>query len=292
MSVSLPNHLVDLHTHSTASDGTLTPTELVEEAARAGLSAIALTDHDTTAGLAEALAAGARTGLEVVPGVEISAKRERGTLHIVGLFIDPGDETLQRRCGQLRAERARRNERMLARLTELGVPVSLEEVIAKSGGGVLGRPHVAAVMLEKGHVQTTSEAFDRWIGKGCPAYFPKALFDPAEAIEMIHDAGGVAVLAHPSQLRCESEEELDAVIGEMKRFGLDALETQWSSATPEEMAAAERLAERHGLLRSGGSDFHGGHKPSILLGVGLGQLRITEGTLEALREAARKHRRP
>ncbi|MBN1477688.1 PHP domain-containing protein [Candidatus Sumerlaeota bacterium] len=286
----MSERLVDLHMHSTASDGSLTPSELVAHALEVGLAAIALTDHDTTDGVAEAIAAGERLGLEVVPGIEISAKRERGTLHIVGLFIDPANRRLQERCVRLRAERAARNGRMAERLTELGMPVSIEEVRAKSGGGVLGRPHFAAVMLEKGHVTSLDEAFDRWIAKGRPAYFPKALFDPAESIEMIHDAGGVAILAHPSQLLCDTAAELEGMVTELRDLGLDGIETQWSTATAEEMEEAERLAERHGLLRSGGSDFHGGVKPDIRIGVARGQIRLTGEVLEALREAAQARR--
>lgn len=285
------DRLVDLHMHSTASDGTLTPGEVVAMAREEGLAAIALTDHDTTAGLPEAIAAGRRLGVEVVPGIEISAKRERGTLHIVGLFIDPGDGRLEERCQALRAERGRRNERIVSRLCELGMPVTLDEVRGKSGGGVIGRPHFAAVMVEKGYVATREEAFDRWLAKGQPAYFPKALLDPAESIAMIHDAGGVAVCAHPSQLRCAGERELEGAIAELRHHGLDAIETQWSTATAEEMALTERIAGRQRLLRSGGSDFHGGNKPDIRMGVARGQIRVTADVLEALRRAARPRAR-
>ncbi len=280
------DRLVDLHTHSTASDGTLTPTELVEHAREAGLAAIALTDHDTADGVAEAKAAGEQRGIEVVPGIEVSAMRERGTLHIVGLFIDPDDPSLRDKCRRMQAARARRNGRMIARLTELDMPMTIDEVHAKAGGEVLGRPHVASVMLEKGYVRTRQEAFDKWLAKSKPAYFPKALFDPADSVEMIHSAGGIAILAHPSQLRCETDEELDAAVAAFRAAGMDGIEVQWSTATAEEMALAERLAEKHGLLRSGGSDFHGGMKPDIRIGVGRGQLRMTEAMLLALREAA------
>ncbi len=281
---------VDLHVHSTASDGTLTPSELVAHAAEAGLAALALTDHDTTAGCAEAIAAGTAQGIEVVPGIEISARRERGTLHIVGLFINPDDAQLQMRCAQMRAERARRNERIVAQLNDLGVEVTLEDVAAKCRGDVMGRPHIAALLIERGHVATSEEAFDRYLAKGRPAYFPKAVFDPAESIALIHDAGGVAVLAHPSLLNCESEEAFSAAVAELAAHGLDAIETQWSTATDEEMQMAKRIAERHGLLHSGGSDFHGGPKPNVQIGCGPGHLCVTAETLDKLREVARARR--
>jgi predicted metal-dependent phosphoesterase TrpH len=280
------DRLVDLHMHTTASDGTLSPTALVELARQKGLAAIAVTDHDTTAGVAEAVSAGGRLGVEVIPGIEISAMREKGTLHIVGLFIDPDDPALREKCAAMQAERSKRNGRMVRRLGELGMPITLEEVSAKAGGEVLGRPHVAAVMLEKGYVQSFPEAFDKWLAKGQPAYFPKSLFDPRESIQLIHDAGGIAIIAHPSQLKCRSEEELDEAVAELCAAGIDGIETQWSNAAPGEMALAERLAEKHGLARSGGSDFHGSMKPDIQIGAGLGQLRMTYDILNGLRAAA------
>lgn len=282
--------LVDLHMHTTASDGTMTPTELVEHAKAKGLAAIAVTDHDACHGVREAQEAGERLGVEVIAGIEVSAMRESGTLHIVGLFIDPDHGPLREKCEAMLAKRAERNERMIKRLGELGLPMTLDDVARQAGGEVLGRPHVAAVMLEKGYVATRQEAFDKWLAKGKPAYFPKSLFDPEESIAMIHDAGGLAILAHPDQLKCKTREALDEDVARLKAQGIDGIETQWSNGSPEDMAFAKELAAKHDLLESGGSDFHGGMKPDIEIGVGRGQLRMEYPMIERLKEAVAARR--
>jgi predicted metal-dependent phosphoesterase TrpH len=277
--------VIDLHTHSTASDGTLTPTELVELALRIGLEAMALTDHDTVDGVAEALAAAAGTHLLLVPGVELSAAMEGGTLHIVGLFLDPACEELDAGLARVMTMRNDRNPRIVARLAELGLPVSTEEAAAASGTDVVGRPHFAQVMVSKGYVRDVNEAFDRYLGRGGEAHVHKDRLEPAEAIRLIRAAGGVPILAHPDQTGLKGD-GLDALVEELKGMGLAGIEVFCSPYKTNMTHEYSRLARRHGLVRSGGTDFHGAPKPRIKLGRGFGSLFVHRDLLAPIREAA------
>jgi predicted metal-dependent phosphoesterase TrpH len=242
---------VDLQTHSTASDGLLPPAAVVEAAARAALRAIALTDHDSIAGLPEAETAGERLGVRIVPGVELSAFQDDDEYHLLGLHI--ADRAfLERALLGFREERVERARRIVTRLGELGAPVTLEQVLAQAGSGAVGRPHVARALLEAGHVRDFREAFDRWLGWGRPAYVAKGTLSLAAAIALLHDAGALAVWAHPGDLATDTR------LARLQALGLDAVEVLHPSH-PQPLA--ERIydrAERLGLLPSGGSDWHGG----------------------------------
>ncbi|HYE60712.1 MAG TPA: PHP domain-containing protein [Phycisphaerales bacterium] len=266
----------DLHAHSTASDGTDTPTQLAHEANRVGLRTLALTDHDTTAGLAECAAACAALGIEFVPGTELSCDIDAildsppgesdGVLHILGLFIRHNDPGLLTLCQQQRDRRNEHVPRMLAALAALGMPVTMEEVAALSGGQVIGRMHVAAALLAHSYVASIAEAFQKYIGTHGPANPPREFVHPREAITTIHAAGGVAVLAHPVQLKCGTDAELRTAVTRLRDMGLDSLEVLHSDHTPELTAKYTVLARERNVLTSGGSDYHGSNKPKVRLG--------------------------
>jgi 3',5'-nucleoside bisphosphate phosphatase len=282
--------MIDLHSHTTASDGSLTPRELVGRAAGQGVKALAVTDHDTLDGLGEAIAAGREYGVEIVPGLEISAEYSPGTMHILGYYIDLESRQLLEKLSSLRDARNDRNPKIAAKLQSLGLDVSIEEVERMAGGEVVGRPHFARVMVEKGYVVTPQEAFDRYLAKGAPAYMEKARLEPQAAIEAISKAGGVAVLAHPYQLRARSAEELDRVIASLKDAGLDGMEVIYSRHNAAQIEEYRRLADRYGLLITGGSDFHGVTKPDIEVGIGLGNLSVPEELLAGVKTRAADRR--
>ncbi|MBI2169263.1 MAG: PHP domain-containing protein [Actinobacteria bacterium] len=218
--------MIDLHTHSTASDGTDNPQALVHAAHEAGLSAIALTDHDTLGGLPEASTAAADLGLRLVPGCEISCEVDRGTCHLVVLFLDGDAGPLQDRLSDLQRGRDDRNVRIVEVLRAEGLDITLDEVLVRAGGGSVGRPHVAAVLKEKGLVASIDEAFDRWLARGRSAYVERARLAPAEAIQLAHASGAVTVLAHPLSLD-RTGDDLDAVVAEFASLGLDAMEVEY-----------------------------------------------------------------
>jgi predicted metal-dependent phosphoesterase TrpH len=195
---------VDLHLHTTASDGVMTPSEIVRYAKSKGLQAIAITDHDTIEGLEEGLLEGEKIGFEVVPGVEISAEHSPGSMHLLGYFLDIHHPLLKGKLDYLQKARAERNPKIIENLNRLGVRISYEEVVKASGGGQVGRPHFAQVLIEKGYVRSFQEAFDRFLKKGAPAYVDKVRFKPEQAISFIKESGGVAVLAHPKTLGMNS----------------------------------------------------------------------------------------
>ena len=275
--------LVDLHVHSRASDGEYPPREIVRLAKEAGLRAIALTDHDTTAGVAEALAAADEFGVEVIPAVEVSAEFADGACHILGYFIDPSDGSLEAVLEEARAERDRRNRKILERLEALGMPLRMDEVRCHVSAGVTTRAHFAAALLEKGCVKTWDEAFEKFLGRDKPAYVPRKRVEPAEAIRVIREAGGLASLAHPRQLN-RSVAETEAWIARLAECGLEAVETQspdHSAALAKQYAAS---AERLGLLETGGTDWHGRNEPSFRLGVGGGAMRVPYELVERMKE--------
>ena len=306
----------DLHTHSTASDGTDAPGDLPLLAKQAGLGAIALTDHDTTAGLAEFVDAAKRAKVKAVPGIELSADpsvlhtepdkvARLGTLHILGYFINPDAPHLAEIEARLREARAQRNPEMIAKLNELGMNIDYEEVIeaaggpritgglgtsngessgdqSPGGGGIVGRPHIGQVMMQKGYVKSIHEAFARYIGQGGAAYVRKDRLSAKEAIHAIHEADGLAVLAHPIQLGIDSPAHLEHAVAKLKSLGLDGIETRHSDHEPRDTEQFNKLADQLGLLTTGGSDYHGSRK-TVTLGGQKVPLTVYENLLKTHR---------
>jgi predicted metal-dependent phosphoesterase TrpH len=270
---------IDLHTHTTASDGSFAPAEVVGMAERAGLAAVGITDHDTTAGVAEALAAAAGLQVEVVPGVELSVNHERlGSLHILGYWIQPDHPGLAGRLEGIRGGRDDRNQKILARLASLGCPLDLSEVQEIAGGEVVGRPHLAQAMLRHGYVKSTQEAFDLYLARGKPAYMERERMSPEEALDRIRRAGGAAVWAHPGLIGLE-EAELEREILALMDAGLSGVETYYPEHSSKTTDLLLKLCGRHGLAPTGGTDFHGEIKPDTKLG----SLQVPASLLEGLR---------
>jgi hypothetical protein len=274
--------VVDLHTHSTVSDGSDTPEEVVELAVKAGLSALALTDHDRLDGIPAARAKASSAGIELVSGCEISCEHT-GTMHLLVYFLEPGEGPLQRELARLQAARASRNERLVARLGELGLPVTLEELNEEAGNTGAGRPHVAAILVRKGFASSVQDAFDRWLGKGRPAYLEKERLAPQVAIRLARESGALPVLAHPLSLGL-SPGELERTVGELAEAGLAGLEAIYGRYGQAERASLAVIAARAKLAITGGSDHHGTYKPDLTVGTGRGDLHVPDGTLAALRE--------
>ncbi len=258
---------VDLHCHSTASDGTLPPREVVQLARESNLSALSLTDHDTIAGIADASDEARKLGIDFLPGIEISAEFPApGTLHILGYGIDPTSPSLVALTAELIAARDARNPIIVEKLNELGVSVSMREWEDEAKGGVLGRPQLAAVLVRKGYVSSIKNAFDKYLGQRAPAYVDKERLKPREAIARISAARGLAVLAHPVQLRAQNDAQLETFVKNLVDQGLAGIEVIHSDHDAQAVEKMSRLAERFGLLKTGGSDFHGTNKKDIRLG--------------------------
>ncbi len=258
---------VDLHLHSTASDGTCTPAELARCAAEAGLSAAAITDHDTIAGAEEFLRECEKLGLEAAAGVEISAKF-RTEMHILGLFVDYNNEEFIENLHELKNARALRNRQMLEKLSGDGFKITAEDITGQKKDGSLdnvGRAHIAAALVHKGYVSSVQEGFDKYLSKGCKYYVPRKTYPPKESIELIKKAGGVAVLAHPIFIT-KDPAELHSLLSELKSYGLAGVESYYSEYTEDYTKLCLRLCRELGLMPSGGSDFHGGNKPHIHIG--------------------------
>jgi hypothetical protein len=278
---------IDLHLHTTASDGVMTPSEIVNYAKNKGLLAIAITDHDTIEGLEEGLLEGERIGLEVIPGIEISAEHSPGSMHLLGFFIDIHHPTLKERLGYLQKARAERNPRMAEKLNKLGIDITFDEVLKASGGGQVGRPHFAQVLIEKGYVRSFQEAFDRFLKKGGSAYVEKMRFSAEESIHFINEANGVAVLAHPNTLQLNGYSELENLILRLVKKGLRGIEAYYPEHSAQEVAQYKTLAERHGLLVTGGTDYHGIEKNGLDIGVGRGEMKLPYSIVENLKAARR-----
>jgi len=276
---------IDLHTHSTASDGTLTPTELMRAAKAAGLSAIALTDHDTFEGLPEARAEAERQGVELVPGCELSLDYGGLPTHLLALFVDERPGHVVHELTRVRVARANRNAIMLEKLKSVGVHLRREDV-ERHATGVVGRPHMAQAMLAAGVVKSFEEAFTRFLGSNGLAYVPKVKLTPAEAIGAIHADGGLAVLAHP-YLLSQQPNHIEAMLLDLTGMGLDGVEVYYTEHSDKYTALMAELAQRLGLLMSGGSDFHGSVKPGVALGKGRGGLFVRGELLEAMKETLR-----
>ncbi|MBD5459928.1 MAG: Cof-type HAD-IIB family hydrolase [Lachnospiraceae bacterium] len=281
-------NIVDLHVHSNRSDGTFSPSELVDYAIQKGLSAFALTDHDTVDGLDEALSRAAalktseNTIPEVIPGIELSTEYEGKDVHIVGLYIDHHNPTFLARLREFVDSRTVRNEKMCGRLRETGIDISYEKLQKAFPDSVITRAHYAKWMLENGYIKNLQEAFDRYVGDNCPCYVPREKITPAQAVELILSADGIPVLAHPT-LYYLNRQRLKKLVMELKEAGLLALEGIYSTYSPAEERQMRTLASECGLLISGGSDFHGGNKPGLDLATGYGRLFIPQEVLDHLK---------
>ncbi len=279
--------MIDLHTHSTFSDGTDTPERLVELGTAAGLTALALTDHDTVAGLPCFLARQSTTPTRLIPGIELSCRFLGRELHLLGLFVDPHDARFLRRLEGLWTRRESRNRAMAQRLAELGRPVALEQVRALAPGGLVTRTHFAQALVEEGHARTPREAFHRFLADEAPAHVPMEPLAPQEAATWIREAGGIAAVAHPGRF-AGGRFLWDQALPALQAQGIQALEAYYSEHAPHQERHFLHLAGDLGMAVSGGSDYHGAAKPGLALGRGWGTLRVPDeclGRLEALRGA-------
>ncbi|TKB27633.1 PHP domain-containing protein [Desulfopila sp. IMCC35006] len=258
---------IDLHIHSTTSDGTMSPVELVHYAHKKGLSAIAITDHDTIDGVDQALAAGQNIGLEVVAGIELSVKYSNHNVHILGYLFDYRQREFHIALEQLQVGRIARNKEIIVKLNRLGLALQLHELEESAGSGQTGRPHIARLMVEKGFVQSMDEAFEKYLGQGGLAYTSRFVYEAKEAISFIQKAGGVAVLAHPLQLD-KSVDNLDYAVQQLRDMGLDGIEVYYPNHSRSFRKRLIALAEKYSLLMTGGSDFHGSIRPGTTLAGG------------------------
>lgn len=276
---------IDLHLHTTHSDGSFSAAEVVRLAHQAKVTTLAITDHDIVTGIPEAIATGAELGIEIIPGVEISSRVGDSELHILGYFLNWQDPELNQRLASLRESRHSRNPQIIERLRSLGLDVTYEEVRALAGTDAIGRPHIARLLMEKHYVTSAKDAFDRYLANGRPAYVARELPPPADAIAWIKAAGGVAVLAHPTWATSAGE-ELEPLLATLKTEGLGGIEVHYSTHTKRQTTKYLGLAKKLDLLITGGSDFHGITKPDIEVGIGRGGLKISEKLLDPLKKAA------
>ena len=277
---------IDLHTHSNASDGTCTPTEVVQRAARKGLRAMALTDHDTVSGVEEAMNAATALSLpiQVIPGTELSVAYKKQDIHIVGLFVDHRNKAFRDMTQLLIRRRLERNEEMIRRFNTNGIPVTYEELTQGNPNAVITRAHFARYLVEHQIVKIPNEAFKKYLDPGCPYFIPREYIQPEDGIEIIRKAGGVPILAHPLHYKLP-QKELEALIARLKDAGLMGIEVKYSNHTMQDEYYAGQLASRFHLLASGGSDFHGANKPAIDIGTGRGNLAVPYEYLENLAAA-------
>ena len=274
--------IIDLHTHTVCSDGSMTPAELVRHAKASGLAAVAVSDHDTADGVKEAMAVGAEIGIEVVPAIELSAISDTET-HILGYFIDPDSEALVKAVDNIRAIRTQRIGETCEMLEKFDIHVTLDEVKAKAGGGILCRAHIAKLMTEKGYSESPKAAFNQWLNVGCPCYSESQALTDTEAVELIRAAGGDAYLAH-LHLTKKSGDDLEAFVKHLAAAGLTGIEGYYTDYTPEMAETYRNLAKKYNLKISGGTDFHGSFKPHISIGRGLGEMTIPCSVLEEMKK--------
>ena len=278
---------VDLHIHTTASDGTYTPAEVISHAQKLKLTAIAITDHDTLAGSKEALQIGMPPPLKFLTGVEISAAPPSfyagaGSFHLLGYSPRLDDPQLNHALAKLQQARKNRNPEIISRLNDLGIAITLDEVQRLAGQAQLGRPHIARLLVKKGVVNSIDEAFEGLLGKDGPAYVDKYRIECHHAIKLILNAGGTPVLAHPGLLNCSSDDQFDELIAGLKVMGILGLEVYYSEHTPRQTQLFADLAKRHDLLLTGGTDFHGAIQPEIEMGSGKGDLFVPYELYEKL----------
>ena len=278
---------IDLHTHSLKSDGSMTPAEVVREAKRAGLTAIALSDHDTVDGIYEAMAEGEKIGVEVVPAIEFSVQSETET-HILGYYIDIENPELKKVLTEVVDLRIERNYVTCQKLNELGFDITLEEVRALAPNNFVGRAHFARVLMDKGYTKSVKEGFDKYMSAGQYAYCEKQRLTAKEAIELIKKCGGLSFLAHP-HLTQLNDDELRIFLEELKGYGLNGLEGYYTDYTPEMQEKYQSMAKEMGLMISGGTDFHAKMKPHISIGTGLGNMKIPYSVLENIKNKCGKN---
>jgi predicted metal-dependent phosphoesterase TrpH len=274
--------MIDLHTHSTCSDGTDPPARIPELAKTAGCSAVALTDHDTFAGLDEALARARELGVELVPGCEVSCAYRGKSAHVLVYLMSHEGGPFHDELVRLREDRVARNRRMVRLLEDLGLPITYDEWVSRAGREEsAGRPHLALLLVEKGLAESVQDAFDRWLASGRPAYVSKARVPPADIITLARASGGVAVLAHPLSLGLEPS-ELASAVKELAGAGLTGIEAIYGRYTPDERHGLMQLAARLDLVATGGSDYHGTVKPDLAVGTGRGDLKVPNDVLSRL----------
>lgn len=271
---------IDLHTHSTFSDGTFTPLQLVKYAEEKGLKAFAITDHDTTEGIKEAK--NIETNVEVISGVEISTRYDKKEIHIVGLYVNENDADLNKQLKYYREKRVTRNFEILEKLNSLGVDITIDDVKESCTGDVISRAHIAKALVSKGFVGSYTEAFDRYLGDNKCAYVPRETLNYEESMELITKAGGVPVLAHPLLYKM-SDTNLENMMVKLRQKGLKAVEVYYSTHSNSDTQHVMAMANRVGLIYSGGSDFHGATKPKIDIGTGMGKLAVPYEILEKIR---------
>lgn len=274
---------VDLHVHSDKSDGSFTPAQLVDMAAAKGLCAFALTDHDTTAGVKEAVAAGAAKGIEVIPGIEFSTEYMGKDIHIVGLFIDEDAPAFQSHLQKFVDSRAERNRKMCERLRADGIDISYEKLLEAFPGSVITRGHYSRFLFDHGYVKSLPEAFDRYLGDHTKYFVPREKISPSDAVKLILEVKGIPILAHPT-LYHMGRDALALLIRTLKDAGLVGIEGIYSTYSAGEEREIRQLAAKYGLLLSGGSDFHGKSKPKLEMGTGYGKLFIPEDILRTIKE--------
>lgn len=270
---------IDLHIHSNASDGTLTPSEILKLALDLNLRAISITDHDTVSGAKEALRIGIPSDIKFLTGVEISATPPPsfdcpGSFHILGYGINLEDPFLNRTLDKLQNARKNRNPLIIERLNSLGIDITLEDVHQNAGNGQLGRPHIARTMIQKGYAKSIDDAFDNFLGKGNAAYVDKFRLDSSQAIELINHANGIPVLAHPYLLDFKNSQVLETLIETLAHMGLKGLEVYYPTHSPDHVVLYKNLAKRYRLIVTGGTDFHGKLKPEIQIGSGSGDFFV------------------
>ncbi len=284
---------IDLHIHSTASDGSLTPADIIDHAQKPNLAAIAITDHDSVDGSKEALRIGIPPSLHFLTGVEISAAHPpffpgSGSFHILGYAIHLDNRDLNKALSKLQDARKNRNPEILKRLNKLGFRISLEEVGQAVGEVQLGRPHIAYAMVKKGFVASVDEAFEKYLGTAKPAYVDKDRIECEQAIKIICAAGGIPVLAHPALLNIENSQKLETLLQNLIQIGLAGLEVYYPGHSPQQIQQYTELAAKYGLLMTGGTDFHGSIMPEIKMGSGDGDLFVPYNLYEDLMNASKR----
>ncbi|MGN1141686.1 MAG: PHP domain-containing protein [Oliverpabstia sp.] len=272
---------IDLHVHSTSSDGTFTPSELVTLGLKKGLKAFALTDHDTTAGIREAQEAARGTDLTVIPGIELSTAWKNRDIHILGLNIEPENVYFQDKLRDFQIERETRNHKIIRKMQEQGLSISYGEMLKLFPDSVWTRAHFARYLMETHQVHTIAEAFNRFLGDHAPCFVPREKVTPFQAVQLIHHAGGKAILAHPLLYHL-TPEQLDELTSQLVKSRLDGIEAIYSSNKGMDETNMRRLARKYNLFITGGSDFHGSNKPTIDMGCGKGNLKIPSSLLKNL----------
>ena len=272
---------VDLHLHSTFSDGSDEPEDLVAAAHRVGLTAIALTDHDNLGGIERATAAADEAGISLIPGTELSVDWDSGAMHLLVYFLEPGPGPLQDELVSIQEGREERNREMIDQLNRVGIEITDADVIERSGEGVTGRPHFAAVLVAKGHAESISDAFDRYLARGRPGYVPRRRLTAHAAIELAKLSGCVTSVAHPHTLGVGAD-EYAAAFTSLAGMGLDGIEAHYAEYTPEVREHLASIARQLDLVATGGSDYHGSFKPGLSIGTGYGDLMVPDDAAEAL----------